>query len=110
MVDRLAPFELIRRAALPALCILIMGYFAFHAVSGNTGLLAWQGYKIQRTLAEQQAATVRADKLALARQVALLDPAHVDPDYADELVRRNLGVVRPDEVIVPLTEGTAEGR
>ena len=110
MSDRISPFELLRRATLPAVCILIMGYFAFHAVSGNTGLMAWQGYKIERAVAEQRAAAVRADKLALARQVALLDPAHVDPDYADELVRRNLGVLRPDEVIVPLSEPGTETR
>jgi cell division protein FtsB len=42
------------------------------------------------------------EKAALQRQVELLDPAGVDPDLADELVRRNLNVVKPDEVIVPL--------
>jgi cell division protein FtsB len=84
--------------------LLVMSYFAFHAVSGNTGLVAWQRYKIERAVAEAQAAQVHADKLALAHQVKLLDPAHVDPDYADELVRRNLGVVRPDEIIVPLPD------
>ena len=104
MIARVAPLELVRRAALPAACITVMAYFAFHAVTGNTGIIAWQGYKIERAVAQQRANAVHADKLALARQVALLNPAHVDPDYADELVRRNLGVVRPDEVIVPLPE------
>ena len=33
---------------------------------------------------------------------ALLDPNKADPDMADELVRKDLGLVRPDEVIVPL--------
>ena len=32
----------------------------------------------------------------------LLDPNKADPDMADELVRKDLGLVRPDEVIVPL--------
>jgi cell division protein FtsB len=32
----------------------------------------------------------------------LLDPRKADPDMADELVRKDLGLVRPDEVIVPL--------
>jgi cell division protein FtsB len=32
----------------------------------------------------------------------LLDPKKADPDMADELVRRDLGLVRPDEVIIPL--------
>ncbi len=110
MSGRVAPLELARRAILPSACLLVMSYFAFHAVSGNTGLLAWQGYKVERAAAEAQAAQVRADKLALAREVKLLDPAHVDPDYADELVRRNLGVVRPDEIIVPLPDAASAGR
>ena len=38
----------------------------------------------------------------LKNRVALLDPKHVDPDMADELVRKQLGVANPDEVIVPL--------
>ena len=33
---------------------------------------------------------------------ALLDPRKADPDMADELVRRDLGLVRADEVILPL--------
>jgi len=32
----------------------------------------------------------------------LLDPRKADPDMADELVRKKLGLVRPDEVIIPL--------
>jgi len=32
----------------------------------------------------------------------LLDPRSADPDLADEMVRGQLGLVRPDEVIVPL--------
>ena len=104
MVDRTAPLELARRAALPAACIVVMVYFGFHAVTGNTGLFAWQGYKIERAVADERAAEVRVEREVLVRQVALLDPRHVDPDYADELVRRNLGVVRPDEVIIPLPD------
>jgi len=38
----------------------------------------------------------------LAHRAALLDPRRVDPDLADELVRRDLGVARPDELVVPL--------
>ena len=34
--------------------------------------------------------------------VDLLDPRRADPDLAEEMVRDKLGLVRPDEVIVPL--------
>ncbi len=104
MIDRVSPLALARKAALPAACLGVIGYFAFHAIAGNTGFFAWQGYKAQHGAVAAQAARVAAEKATLARQVSLLDPRHVDHDLADELVRRDLGVVRTDEVIVPLTD------
>lgn len=38
----------------------------------------------------------------LRHQVGLLDPDRADPDLVSELIRRNLNVVHPDEVIVDL--------
>ena len=102
MTKRAAFADIARRAWLPAASLMVIGYFAFHAVAGNTGMIAWQGYKAKRATLERQASAVKAQRVALERQTALLDPRHVDPDLADELVRRNLGVVGPDEVIVDL--------
>ena len=95
-------FELIRRAAMPALALVIVGTFAAHAIAGPNGLLAWGGY--HRALKERQAELVQLqqDKAQLRHHSVLLDPKKADPDMADELVRRDLGLVRPDEVIIPL--------
>ena len=92
----------LRRAILPAICILLIGYFVSHAINGPTGVIAWKDYKVQRAELQQQAAASAETRAAVERQVKLLDPRKVDPDLADELVRKNLNVVRPDEVIVPL--------
>lgn len=102
MDARLDLFGYVRRAALPAVCILLIGYFVSHAIGGPTGALAWRDYKAQRNVLEMQAAAVAQQKAAIERQVKLLDPAGVDPDLADELVRQNLNVVKEDEVIVAL--------
>lgn len=95
-------FGLIRRAAAPALAFLIVGTFAGHAVAGPNGLLAWGGYN--RALKERQVelTQLEAERARLRHRSALLDPRKADPDMADELVRRDLGLVRPDEVIIPL--------
>jgi len=95
-------FELIRRSAVPALALVIVGTFAAHAVAGPNGLLAWGGY--HRALNERKAelAQLQQEKAQLRHHSALLDPKKADPDMADELVRKDLGLVRPDEVIVPL--------
>jgi len=93
---------LIRRTFWPAMAVLIVGNFAGYAIAGPNGLLAWGGY--HRDLQERKAelAKLEAEKQRLRHRSALLDPRRADPDMADELVRRDLGLVRPDEVIVPL--------
>jgi cell division protein FtsB len=93
---------LIRRMFWPALALLVVGNFAGYAIAGPNGLLAWGGY--HRSLTEHQAelAQLQQQKAELQHRAKLLDPKKADPDMADELVRKELGLVRPDEVIVPL--------
>ena len=100
-----SPFARLRPWLLPAACIAWSGYFAFHAVTGDTGLLAWGGYRAERAQLETRASAIATRKGALEHRVALLDPRHIDPDLADELVREQLNVVRKDEVVVPLSQG-----
>ena len=93
---------LIRRAALPALALIIVGTFGGHAIAGPNGLLAWGGYN--RDLAERRVelAKLEAERDALRHRSALLNPDKADPDLGEELIRRDLGLVRSDEVIIPL--------
>src|SRR3954451_25480508 len=95
-------YGLIRRSSWPARALLVVGTFAGHAIAGPNGILAWGGY--HRALKERQAelAQLETEKAQLRHHSALLDPRKADPDMADELVRKDLGLVRPDEVIVPL--------
>jgi cell division protein FtsB len=95
-------FQLIRRAAMPALALIVVGTFAGHAIAGPNGVLAWGGY--HRALQERQGelALLEAQRAQMRHRSALLDPRKADPDIADELVRKDLGLVRPDEVIIPL--------
>jgi cell division protein FtsB len=95
-------FELIRRSAMPALALIVVGTFAGHAIAGPNGILAWGGY--HRALEQRQAELVqlKQEKAELKHRSDLLNPNKADPDMAEELVRKDLGLVRPDEVIVPL--------
>ena len=108
VTDRAAIVDLCRRAMLPAAMLVLIGYFMFHAVAGNTGLLAWRDYRVEHAALQRQAAAVAAQRSALERQTALLDPRHVNPDFADELVRRNLGVIGHDEAVVDLPQAPAQ--
>jgi cell division protein FtsB len=93
---------LLRSAAAPALALLVIANFAGYALFGANGLLAWGDYKQALERRQVELAHVQSERDLLKHRVALLDPRKVDPDYADELVRRDTGQVRPDEIIIPL--------
>jgi len=95
---------LIRRAAWPVVAFLVVGTFAGHAIAGPNGLFAWRGYSQQLETRKAELATLEAERDALKHKSALLDPRKADPDLADEMVRQDLGLVRPDEVVVPLED------
>jgi cell division protein FtsB len=100
------PMIFIRRAAWPAAGLLIIAYFLGAAIVGENGVLAWGDYRRVKTEKNAELATLETQRQQLAHRSQLLDPRNADPDLADELVRRELGVVRPDEVIIPLDQAT----
>lgn len=89
-----------KSAALPAVALFIIAHFAGFAVFGDNGLLQLAGYRQQTAEHLEDLKKLEAERARLEHHAALLDPRHVDPDYADELVRRQTGQVRPDEVII----------
>lgn len=96
------PFVLIRRAAGPALGLIIIGYFLAAAVVGENGVMSWGEYRRAKLERQAQLDQLKAEETRLAHRSELLDPRNPDPDLAEEESRRQLGVVRADEVIVPL--------
>ncbi len=93
---------MLHRALLPTLVVAVMAFFGGYAVLGPNGALAYGDYK--RLLAHRQVefAALDRQRSELRNRVGLLDPRHANPDMVDELARRKLNVVDPDEVIVPL--------
>ncbi len=81
------------------ICLLLLGAMA---LAGPSGLLAWS--ENNRVLAQHQKelTLLVAQRDELKNRVALLDPRHADPDLAGELLRSNLNVVHPDEMVMLL--------
>src|ERR687897_729782 len=102
-----SPLALMRRAALPALGLLIIVNFVGYAVIGENGILSWGDYRRLKAERSVELAQLQAERERLAHRARLLDPRHADPDFAEELVRRDLGLVRPDEVIIELDDQAA---
>lgn len=91
-----------RRAMWPAIGLTIIAFFGAYAVLGRNGVLAYGDYKRQLVKREKDFAELDRKREVLKNRVALLNPDHANPDMVDEMVRRELNVAHPDEVIVPL--------
>lgn len=87
---------------MPALAVLVVGTFAGHAIAGPNGVLAWGSYHHALQQRQVELSQIEQERTELKHRSELLNPNKADPDMADELVRKRLGLVRPDEVIVPL--------
>lgn len=86
----------------PLMGAALMSYFAYHAVQGDRGLIAWWNlrYEIEKT--DLELSEVTAEKKALEHRVSLLRPGSLDPDMLEERARLMLGVVHPNDLIVPI--------
>jgi cell division protein FtsB len=85
--------------AIALVCLLIM---AGWVLVGPSGILAWSENSRLLGEREKELKQLVAERDELRNRVALLDPNHVDPDMAGELLRSNLNVVHPDEVMMVL--------
>ncbi|MBU6267795.1 MAG: septum formation initiator [Sphingomonadales bacterium] len=94
---KVARENLVQVFALAALLVM-----AGLAVAGPSGVLAWE--ENHRLLVERkhEITALTHDRDVLRNRVALLDPRHVDPDLAGELLRSRLNVVHPDEMVLLL--------
>ena len=86
----------------PAIAILLLALLIGYAVLGPNGILAWGDYTRQLHDSRAELKVVQAKRAKIANRVDLLDPRHVDPDMADEMIRKELNVGHPDEIVVPL--------
>jgi cell division protein FtsB len=81
-------------------------YFAVHFFVGQQGLLSWRAY-IQRAdeLSAQQHELV-ARRVELEARIQKLQPGKTDVDFIEELAFSQLGLVGPNDILIPLPTPT----
>lgn len=84
---------------LALMCLLAMAGFA---IAGPSGILAWSEQSRTLDARQQELAKLKAERDDLRNRVELLDPRHADPDLTGELLRSDLNVVHPDEMMMLL--------
>jgi cell division protein FtsB len=88
---------LVTGAALVALLLI-----ASYALLGPTGIIAWTDYRQALNERSKELAKLEKERDALENKKRLLDPNNPDPDFVTEQMRKELNVVAPDEIVVPL--------
>ncbi|WP_298821921.1 septum formation initiator family protein [uncultured Roseibium sp.] len=90
----------LRRLITPAIAIAALGYFGFHAMSGELGLVGRAMIERQVSELEAELADLSAERQELVARVSLLRPESLDPDMLDERARLNLNLVHETELVV----------
>lgn len=88
------------RLILPVSTILFLSYFGYHALYGGNGL--YSKHIVEEQIRELHARheALRATRVALQQEVALLSDGTVEKDMLDEQARRALNVAQPGELVI----------
>jgi cell division protein FtsB len=81
---------------------LMIGYFGFHAYSGNRGLRAKQDIDTQMAQLTTELGRLKSERAQWDKKVALLRSDKIDPDMLDERARSLLNYVHPNDAILIL--------
>ena len=84
----------------PVLGVCAVGYFSFHVVQGDRGLLAWWKIKQRVAIAKQSLAVSQAQRQTMERRVRLLEPGSLDPDMLEERARLMLNYGHVDDIVI----------
>jgi cell division protein FtsB len=70
-------------------------------LAGPSGVLAWSENARLLDQRQKQVVKLTDERDRLKNRVNLLDPRHADPDLVGELLRKDMNVAHPDELVIP---------
>lgn len=83
-------------------CLSLLGYFGWHGYYGPRSFDHRDALQAKAATLDAKLTTVRDERRALERKVALMRPQSIDPDMLDELARSTLDYGKPADLIVKL--------
>lgn len=84
----------------PVVMFMIFGYFFYHLIQGDRGLLSWKFISMELRKSEALLSTLTKEKELLERDIKLLNSLHLDLDMLDERARGVLGYLHSNELVV----------
>lgn len=85
---------------LPLLCLFLAGYFTYHAITGQRGLIRYLELKKEVAKDTKIAQDIRQERLKLQARVDSLSPESLDLDMLDEVGRRTLNLGEKDDYVI----------
>lgn len=92
--------RLSQKAIAPFLALSIIGYFIYHSIQGDRGILAWVQLQERLARAVFQLNEAVKERSALEEIVQDLRPESLNRDLLDQQVRLQLGYAHPEEIVI----------
>jgi len=92
--------RLSQKAIAPFLALSVVGYFIYHSIQGDRGILAWVQLQDKLTKSISELNTIMKERSELEEKVQGLRPESINRDLLDQQVRLKLGFIRPDEIVI----------
>ncbi len=89
-----------RQILAPVIFATLFGYFGYHLVNGDRGLLAMAHLQREVMIADQNLAEAQATQKIWERRVSELRNQSLDPDMLDERARVLLNYAKKDDIII----------
>ncbi|MCA0301105.1 MAG: septum formation initiator family protein [Proteobacteria bacterium] len=89
-----------RQILAPIIFATVFGYFGYHLVNGERGLLAMVNLQREVLIAEQNLAEAETTRKIWERRVSALRNQSLDADMLDERARVLLNFARKDDVVI----------
>ncbi len=90
----------LRQIMAPLVIASLAGYFAYHAVQGDRGVITWLKLRQQIERTEAALGESRTEESRLAHRVSLLRPGSLDRDLLDERARAVLNLAAGNEQVI----------
>ena len=88
------------RLIVPAITMVVLSYFGFHAYQGEYGLNAKEQLEERVAVLENELETLQKARSKLEERASLLSGQTIEKDMLDEQARRALNLAREDEIVI----------
>ena len=108
-IDKRNFVRLSQKALAPFLAFIVIGYFIYHSIHGDRGVLAWIRLQDRLHTHQNQLSDLTKACEALQIKINCLRPESLDRDLLDQQVRLQLGYTHPDELVILTLEDPEQG-